>query len=284
MVLKVFLTLFCIYFIWDKLTESYLNPYKLIMVFGKKGSGKTTFLTKQAIKHMKKGWKVYSNIEIPGTILMDKDDSMAYYHIPPNSLILVDEVGMIWDNRKYANFKDEVRDYFKLQRHYKHKVILCSQAFDIDKKLRDLTDEMYLLTNFLRVWSMLRKINKKIDISNGLNNDGNTNNNGGALVEIYKFTGLPSFTFIPRWSIFFNSFEVKILSLINQFKEIRFNKGTEQYLNGKTYYKHALQSLLFNIYFEFYRFIANNQIKRITKSLQPLKKRKKWNIFKFFKR
>lgn len=48
---------------------------------------------------------------------------------------------MIWDNRGFKNFPTEVRDYFKLQRHYKHVVILASQTFDVDKKIRDLADD-----------------------------------------------------------------------------------------------------------------------------------------------
>ena len=51
------------------------------------------------------------------------------------SVIFIDEVGMIWDNRDFASFAHCVRDWFKLQRHYKCKVYLFSQSFDIDKKL-----------------------------------------------------------------------------------------------------------------------------------------------------
>lgn len=40
----------------------YRNPYKLYMVFGKKGSGKTTLMTKLAIQYQKKGWNVYWNV------------------------------------------------------------------------------------------------------------------------------------------------------------------------------------------------------------------------------
>lgn len=41
-------------FLFLKLTDKYVNPYKLIMIFGKKGSGKTTTLTKIALKELKK--------------------------------------------------------------------------------------------------------------------------------------------------------------------------------------------------------------------------------------
>ena len=61
-------------YLFDKMTRSYLNSYKLIMIFGKKGSGKTTYLTKTAIKEMKKGHVVYSTIYIPGTHMFNVDD------------------------------------------------------------------------------------------------------------------------------------------------------------------------------------------------------------------
>ena len=142
-------------------TLKYLNPYKLTMIFGKKGSGKTTLLTKITLQHLCKGWQVYSNVRIPGAYLI-KDEDVGRAFIPPNSVLLIDEVGMIWDNRQYKDFQSHVRDWFKLQRHYKVKVFLFSQTFDIDKKLRDLTDEMYLVENKLRVFSYSKRIIKKI--------------------------------------------------------------------------------------------------------------------------
>lgn len=112
----------------------YRNPYKLYMVFGKKGSGKSTLMVKLAIKYRKKGFNVYCNTLIPGTYYIDTED-IGLVDIPPNSVLMIDEVGMIWDNRDFKNFKNYIRDYFKLQRHYRHVVYLFSQSFDIDKKL-----------------------------------------------------------------------------------------------------------------------------------------------------
>ena len=99
------------------------------MVFGKKGSGKSTLMCKLALKYTKKGFKVYCNSYIPGTYYFDAAD-VGFYHFPEKSVLLIDEVGMIWDNRDFKSFKKEVRDYFKLQRHYKHIVYLFSQSFD----------------------------------------------------------------------------------------------------------------------------------------------------------
>ena len=187
-------------------TKNYINPYKLIMVFGKKGSGKTTYLTKQAIKAINKGTKVYSTVAIPGTEFFKVED-IGYYTFEPNSLVLIDEVGMIYDNRDFKNFKSEVRDFFKLQRQYKLKVILFSQTFDTDLKLRNLTDEMYLLKSFCRVFSICRRITKVITIGHTIEGNGN-------LIDDYQFASILSknaisFTFIPRYVKFFNSYDPK---------------------------------------------------------------------------
>ena len=40
--------------LFDVTTRKYLNPYKLYLVFGQKGSGKSTYLVKLAKKHLKK--------------------------------------------------------------------------------------------------------------------------------------------------------------------------------------------------------------------------------------
>ena len=192
--IKIAFILLVIFLIFDALTKKYLNPYKLIFLFGKKGSGKTTNLTKIALQHMRKGWKVYSTVDIPGTYKFDVN-MIGKFTFEPESVILIDEVGMIWDNREYKSFKPEVRDFFKFQRQYKLKVYLFSQTFDIDLKLRNLTDEMYMCKSFLRVFSIQRRILKKITIKQCA--DGTS-----TLSDDYKFdlpfNGGLKFTFIPR--------------------------------------------------------------------------------------
>ena len=57
---------------------AYRNPYKLYMVFGNKGSGKTTLMTKLALQYKKKGWNVYCDREIPGCYLFKTEDFGKY--------------------------------------------------------------------------------------------------------------------------------------------------------------------------------------------------------------
>lgn len=207
--LKLILYIYLFLFIFVKLTDSFVNYFTLIMIFGKKGSGKTTYLTKLAINYIKKGWVVYSTEDIPNTYKLDVD-WIGKFRPRANSVLLIDEVGMIWDSRDFKNFRHEVRDFFKLQRHYKVKIFLFSQTFDIDKKLRDLTDEMYLLSKKFRIFSVGRRIRKFTTINNQAS-DGVSKIDEGFEFDPFFLPGSLIFTFIPRYSSFFNSFYVPVL-------------------------------------------------------------------------
>lgn len=217
-------------------TNPYVNPYKLIMIFGKKGSGKSTILTKLARKYIKAGWTVYSTehlahvhyitpemigqYALPDVNFKEIDIDffrgfkkffmrlrLKFFPHKPKVLLLIDEVGMIYDNRNFKNFDASVRDFFKLQRHYYVRCYMFSQTFDVDKKLRDLTDAMYLVKNVARVFCYGKKIVKKQTI----NNDS-ADGSGGKIVDAYDFEsflwfwlGSRTLTFIPRYSKLFNS-------------------------------------------------------------------------------
>lgn len=202
----IFLPIFIL--IFHLCTKKYLNPYKLIFIFAKKGQGKSTLLTKMAIQHLKRGWTVYSTDPIPGCFYVPVED-VGYYEFEPHSLLIIDEIGMIWDNRNFKKFPVEVRDWFKLQRHRRVKVVCASQSFDVDKKIRDLADDMFLLQKKLRVFSYGKRILKVLDIVEA---DGNTQSES-RIVDQLKFDSLLFFwagsrtlTYIPRWTKYFDSF------------------------------------------------------------------------------
>ena len=155
--------LFCVFMFFAYHAFKYRNPYKLYMCFGRKGSGKTTLMTKLALQYQKKGWNVFCDREIPGCIQFETED-FGRYQFPPNSLILVDEVGLVWDNRNFKNFPEHVKVYFKYQRQYQHVVYLFSQSFDIDKKIRDLTDHLYIVQNFFNCFSIARRVTKSLTV------------------------------------------------------------------------------------------------------------------------
>ena len=192
----------------------YKNPYKLIMVFGKKGSGKTTFLVKTAYQYIRKGRPVYSTVYVPGAHLFNVNNigSMGF---PSNAVIFIDEVGMIWDNRNFKNFRNDVRDYFKLQRHYNHTVYLFSQTFDIDIKLRNLTDAMYLVRCHMGWLSVARKIRRDIVL---VQPQGDSESRIADSLEFEPIwlslfgAKTVQFTYIPRWAKLFDSFEAPRLA------------------------------------------------------------------------
>ncbi len=244
-VLKIMLWILLFLAVFVLLTQKYYNPYKLIMIFGKKGSGKSTTLTKFALQHIKNNWTVYSTERIPGTYYINPDwigfvqlEDFNYkpfnpdeykglirllkiirnwiFPYRPKILLLVDEVGMIWDNRNYKNFKPEVRNFFKLQRHYNVKCVLFSQTFDIDKKLRDLTDQMFLVCNFARVFTYGKRIRKFITIKDSQTDDSSSLAEGLEFDSFLWFwLGSRTLTFIPRWSKYFNSFEAPELQRVD---------------------------------------------------------------------
>lgn len=193
--------------IYNTLTKKYRNPYKLIMIFGKKGSGKTTNLTKLALDHKKNGWTVYCTDDIPGTYFIPYD-KIGFVELEENSLLLIDEAGMVYDNRDFKKFKNETRDWFKLQRHRKVKVILFSQTFDIDIKLRNLTDEMYLVTNKLRVFSYGKKINRKIIITKATAECASSIADELSYESLFWFwCGSRMLTYIPKYIKYFDTYK-----------------------------------------------------------------------------
>lgn len=198
------------------LTCKYRNPYKLTMVFGKKGSGKSTFLAKTAFRYLKKGRPVYSTEKIPGVIQFDVN-KIGSVTFPEDAVILIDEVGMIWDNRNFKTFRPEVRDYFKYQRHEKHIVYLFSQTFDIDVKLRNLTDCMYLCVCKFGWLSIARKIKRSIVLVQPMGeSESRIADNLEFEPVFWSLFGARTciFTFIPNWIHFFDSHEKLGLPMI----------------------------------------------------------------------
>lgn len=207
--MKVLLILSCvllvIYIIWDRLTYKYVNKWRLIFVCGPKGTGKTSDLVKRAVKAIRKGQKVYCTERIPGTYYIDAKKDIGKYHFDENSLVLIDEVGMIYDNRKYKDFPDYVRDWYKLQRHRKITVVMYSQSWDIDLKLKWLCDEMYILDKKFRVLSIGKGVYKQVVINDS---SAQASSNVDQNLQYMPLLSPRSrtFTFIPKWAGLYDSF------------------------------------------------------------------------------
>lgn len=206
-ILIIFFSLFSV--IFHKLTKKYLNPYKLVFVFGKKGSGKSTLIQKLSNKYYKNGWTVYSTEESLNPEILPLDPKNIYnYEFPEHSCIFIDEVSLIWDNRDFKSMDKKVIEWFRYQRHHKCRVFLFSQTFDIDKKLRDLTDEMYLVNKYFRVLVRAKRILRKPIVVHP-SPEAPARIDEDLIVDgpLMAFFGGRLYAFIPYWAKRYDSFK-----------------------------------------------------------------------------
>lgn len=184
----------------------FYNPYKLFFVAGKKGSGKSTLITKLGMQHSRKGWTCYSTEHTPGCYYLPPEDLGTVY-LPPHSVIFVDEVGLLWHCRDYASFPKYLRNYFKMMRHYGHKVYLFSQSYDVDKSIRDNCDYIYIMRCYLSILSIAQRVNKKLVVVDATG-DSESRIAEGLILQplIFAFFGTAIFTWIPHWAPYFDSF------------------------------------------------------------------------------
>ena len=151
--------------------------------FGVPGSGKTTLLTKFAYRAMKdsklpklvarlkkrKQYKhVYTNFYCEGAEIIDFKDLGNYKTY--DSLIILDELAMDADNRKFKSFPDEIRDFFILHRHLGNDIIYATQSYEaVDLKIRFLTQELWYMSKsvlpLLRGFTYAKRIYRAININ-----------------------------------------------------------------------------------------------------------------------
>ncbi|MBR5268295.1 MAG: hypothetical protein IKU20_08910 [Lachnospiraceae bacterium] len=180
-----------------------MNPYKLYFIFGKKGAGKTTYETKLACKYLKKGWNVYTDLPelyVPG-IRFFPYEQLGDFVPEEHSLLILGEAGIKFDARHFKDFKPSLRDFFAFQRKYKVICYMDSQTFDVDKKIRDRTDAMFLQVNFLRVFSIGKRIIKKITLVEATSQGESRIAENLVFAPIWMWT----FTYIPAWAGKFDS-------------------------------------------------------------------------------
>lgn len=182
----------------------FANPNQLIFLFGKKGSGKSTFMVRLMLQHIKRGWTVYTNMRdviIPGVRLFDAQD-LSTCTPAEHSVLFIDEAGLIWDNRNYKSFSSGLTEFFKLQRKYKCKVYINSQSFDVDKKLRDLTDIMYLQSNIGNVIGITRPILRTVRLVNPMESGESRISDGLRFGSVFSWR----LTWLPAYFKYFDSF------------------------------------------------------------------------------
>lgn len=191
------------------------NKYHIELVFAQIGSGKSTDIARTCYKVLKSGSysHVYTNIDInlSGVKTFNVDDFNAgKYRFPEDSLILIDEVSLLYDNRSYKSFPKAVGNYLRLSRHYKNSFIMYSQHYDCDKVIRTLASRLYYMRKVGFI-SFKRAIRKVISVVTQVNE--NTKTADSQVCDTLQFCsifekGAWQFVFIPAWTSLFDSYHI----------------------------------------------------------------------------
>lgn len=189
----------------------------LYLTFGKKGCGKTSTLASLARRGLKKGLIVYSTVPIKGTFLFKPED-FGLFEFEPHSLILIDEVNSVWDNRNFKNFKQYTQDLFRYQRHFDLTIHLFSQSFDCDKKIRDLCDGLFIAKRLGKWFTWIKTVDKDFVITKA-SDYGGSDISFGLSIRPFILSGSRHLIFLPKYWKFFDSFSKYQLQSVNEFTE-----------------------------------------------------------------
>lgn len=226
-----FLGAVTVFMVWLSVQASrYRNPYTLTFIFGKKGAGKSCYMVREMLKLQKAGWIVYtdmSDIKIPGVRIVDHKD-LAVFRPEEHSALFLDEVGISMDNRSYKSFPAGLRDFFKYLRKMKCRCYMNSQAYDVDKKVRDTVDSMILQTSLFGVFSVSRPIIRSITLTeaSGLADS--------RIADSLRFGSFFSFRiyYMPKYFKYFNSLEMpkrSLISYVEPSETVSLEKRTAKY-------------------------------------------------------
>lgn len=179
----------------------------IIEIHGFPGAGKTTVLTMIAQRSLqgketlgiKPHKKVFTTFACPGCYKLDFDALGSYDF--RDCLMLIDEISLFADNRKFRSFSDNLLYFFKLHRHFGISLVWCSQsATDADKKIRSVTEMSYIIDKYFS-FTAIKPILKSHTVK------------GGEPGELFELAPLVywSWCYRPRWYSFFDSFDTKPL-------------------------------------------------------------------------
>lgn len=153
---------------------------------------------------LRKYYKLYIDPEfnLKNGKLPSKFDLPVSTLVRRHSVILCDEINLLWDNRDFKSFPKDLQRYFRLQRHYKHIFIGFSQTYDCDKKIRDLADELIIVRRFARIFIMTKAyIKKVVVVSPQADNARDTANMTDDFIPRGFFSDLssPFKAYLPYW-------------------------------------------------------------------------------------
>lgn len=115
--------------------------------------------------YFKRSQIVYSNLAIAGCRNLDPRVDLGTYLVE-NALVIIDEAGLDYNSRNFKSFPEENRRFFKFHRHEKCEVAVFSQtASDMDKVIRDLAHNIYIVENFIsKKMFVAKKVRRRIGV------------------------------------------------------------------------------------------------------------------------
>lgn len=231
--------------VYDKLTQPYVEDSKFVMLIGKPGCGKSTMLTAIAYESFMQHRHVFSSEPISVLVspasprilrlfrsllnkfrkrkkINEKDEktrlesvvinpkNLWRYQFPSRSAILIDEIGVLFQNRRYKEFDERLVAHFKRYRHDGVRYYVASQSMDTDVVIRRIISEYWLLQKRFRIFVIAKRLvltPRKFEGS-----PGTPSTIEDDMVEdpkLMKFvTKGIKILFIPRWARMFDSYEL----------------------------------------------------------------------------
>lgn len=179
----VYVILFVIIFIlWFVIYKSkYINPYKVTLICGAKGSGKSTYAVHLALKYLNKKfwvwdnsirrfaphrWHVYTNMhmQLDGIYYLDRPEDIGKFTVPEYSVLIFDEINTLpgWDNRDFKNMAKSTITWIRYARQYRVKCFFCLRPGTLTVKSRVLLIKFLFVEMWLVSWFNFARSKKEL--------------------------------------------------------------------------------------------------------------------------
>lgn len=202
MALIIFILLFYIIHLFKFPKKKSIDP-ELHLYFGLPGSGKSTYAAMIVSQCLSAGIPVYCNFPIKGTYQIDPVSDLGTYNIH-DCVLIIDEGGLVFNNRNYAKFSQSNLEFFKMHRHDNVEIHIFSQGInDCDLKIRQLAIRVFFVERCLIPYC--RRI-KSIKRYFGFDDNGQYIDKYGFIPFSTKYIYLPSY-----WDMFDSFIKLKQL-------------------------------------------------------------------------
>lgn len=184
----------------------------VILIFGKRGCGKSSDIVRRAREAHKKGQRVFCTDDTMcknGLCEYLPYDKLGLVRIPKGSLLLIEECGVIFHKRGFSDKEQNqimkrFRRYLKYVRHEEiASVVMYSQCYDIDLSLKEACSELWLYKR-VGCYTYGKKINKSIVLTTDADGNGTMSDS----FTFYPFItrGARRLNFMPRYINAYDSF------------------------------------------------------------------------------